>query len=519
MLNDQNIIQAVARILQRSERQLDVQKLIDSFVDTGILPQLLNRNNQIIYGRRGTGKTHVFRVLAAKLREDPRNTVVEIDCRTLGSTEQFSDHTIPLRQRCLSLFRDLLEPLHSEILDHIAENPTDSTEQALDALGQFGRVVTEPLRTYAEKMVATQENKSSGSTAGLEARISMPPAINASVASKSETSSQTQRSFEVKVDDKIIFPELSVTLERVITFADTTLHILIDEWSSLPQDIQPYLAEFIKRSLLANPLVILKIASLEQRSRFSEVVAGQSIGFELGGDISTGTDIDDYYVYDRNPKYVADFFAEILYRHLLIELPIKYLETTFAIDSAPGFIRRMFTEQPTFNELVRASEGVVRDMINIFTTAFFDAKPKKRANIDRKTVTEAARSWFEKDKSQNLDRELLATLRAIVDSVIGGKKARSFLLRKELERHPTIQKLFDARVLHLMHRGYADKDNPGLRYNIYTLDYGTYVDLIGTVKQPELEFQEFNVENSEIVVPFDDKRSIRRIILDESKLI
>jgi hypothetical protein len=67
-----------------------------------------------------------------------------------------------------------------------------------------------------------------------------------------------------------------------------------------------------------------------------------------------------------------------------------------------------------------------------------------------------------------------------------------------------------------MQRGYADKDNPGVRYNIYTIDYGAYVDLIGTSKEPELDLMER--EELDVVVPFDDKRSIRRIILHENIL-
>lgn len=103
------------------------------------------------------------------------------------------------------------------------------------------------------------------------------------------------------------------------------------------------------------------------------------------------------------------------------------------------------------------------------------------------------------------------------------------MLPRELERNSIIQRLFDARVLHLMQRGYADKDNPGTRYNIYTLDYGTYVDLINTSKQPELEllerreadlesFEGESSESEEFIVPFDDKRSIRRIVLTEEHL-
>jgi hypothetical protein len=46
--------------------------------------------------------------------------------------------------------------------------------------------------------------------------------------------------------------------------------VLIDEWSSLPLAIQPYLAEFLKRGLLPLTIVTLKIGALEYRCRFSD---------------------------------------------------------------------------------------------------------------------------------------------------------------------------------------------------------------------------------------------------------
>lgn len=90
-------------------------------------------------------------------------------------------------------------------------------------------------------------------------------------------------------------------------------------------------------------------------------------------------------------------------------------------------------------------------------------------------------------------------------------------MQREFERNGLIQRLIDARVLHLMQRGYADKDNPGVRYNIYSLDYGTYVDLIGTSKQPQIDMADGG-DSVDVVVPFDDKRSIRRIVLDPAVL-
>ncbi len=93
---------------------------------------------------------------------------------------------------------------------------------------------------------------------------------------------------------------------------------------------------------------------------------------------------------------------------------------------------------------MHASEGVVRDLINIFTKAFFDAHRRGRDSVDRRAIIEAARQWFEQDKSQHLDEQLQAVLQRIVDEVIGKRRARSFLLPRQLERHPVVQRLFDA---------------------------------------------------------------------------
>jgi len=118
MVQDQELTKAVAAIPQRSERQQDLHKLVGSFVDVGILAQVQNTNNQIIYGRRGTGKTHIFRVLGSNLAS-ATDAVVYIDARTLGSTSQFTDSSVPLSTRCTALFRDILAEIHEKLLEHI----------------------------------------------------------------------------------------------------------------------------------------------------------------------------------------------------------------------------------------------------------------------------------------------------------------------------------------------------------------------------------------------------------------
>lgn len=525
MLKDEKIIQAVASILKRAEKQQDIERLLDTYVDVGIISQLSSKNNQVVYGRRGTGKTHIFKVLSTKIAEDRKNSVVYIDARTLGSSSQFSDLDIPIKQRCISLFRDLVTEIHNSLLDSIIRNPSDYQNAAFEALNDFSTVLTKPISTVTPESLRDAKMQKNEDEKNREFGFKSNGLfkISASKSESKEIENLTDVRYKVVQEDKIIFPELSSYLNDVLIKAELYLYIFIDEWASLPIDIQPYLAEFLKRSFLPNPKVILKIASLEYRSKFctkSEPLG--HIGFELGADISADIDIDDYFVYEKNPNQITAKFADIIYKHIKCDLPANYLESKFKISSGSKLVAKLFTHKNSFEELIRASEGVIRDFICIFSMSFFDSQRKGRSNIENKSVLEAARTWFEQDKSRNISDQLQAVLGKIVSEVIGNKRARSFLIPRELESHSVIQQLFDLRLIHIMKRGYADKFNPGIRYNIYSLDYGTYVDLINTSKEPEMDLKaiptDAEIDEKDFVVPFDDKRSIRRIILTKDIL-
>ena len=50
--------------------------------------------------------------------------------------------------------------------------------------------------------------------------------------------------------------------------------------------------------------------------------------------------------------------------------------------------------------------------------------------------------------------------------------------------YPEIDQLYDARLLHVLKKGIASKDEPGRRYDVFKIDYGCYVDLITTTRAP-----------------------------------
>jgi hypothetical protein len=204
------------------------------------------------------------------------------------------------------------------------------------------------------------------------------------------------------------------------------------------------------------------VASVRKKLPFSSRANPKAIlGLELGSDISAALDIDEYYVLDRNPDQIIDMFADVLYRQLKTEAGEEFFKQV-GIVSAATLVKACFSSAEAFQELVRAAEGVIRDLINVFQIAANDSFRKKRPRIDVSSVREAASQWYNQDKAGEIDEDLRAVLQNLISNVIGEKKSRSFLGLRELEKNDMVQRLFDSRVLHLVKRGYADKENPGV---------------------------------------------------------
>lgn len=517
LLDDKRLTHAVARITERSERQKDDEVLRSTYVDTGVLPHLDNFSHQILYGRRGTGKTHVLKVLGEDFDDVPGCYSIYIDLRVLGSAHLFSDETRSASDRCVAVFKDLLGEIQARLLD-IATDPRGDGCGIEEVSNLADAIQAQSSRIDEKTVKLSSEDKRSSE---LRANVSLKADAQAGFAASNgrESKRGAEESYVEALTDTLHFSSIYHAIDNALKAMGVEhLIIMIDEWVTLPISLQPLVAEFLKRTFAPNPSTTLKIAALEYRSQFQNRAAGGSpVGFELGADIKANLDLDDYYVYERNRVKVQNVFEELIFQHMRSNLSADVV-VELGLTTSSTFRKKLFTEEATFVELVRAGEGVVRDFLGIFQAAFLKAKSSNVAKIDLHSVEEAARDWYETDKSTDLSDGQHEALRLIIDKVIGRKQSKMFMLLREHADHPMVQSLFDLRLLHLMERGYSDKRNPGLRYNIYAIDYGAYVDLKRTKSEPEGLFETAEGFDSDLsedrVVPFQDKRSIRRVILD-----
>jgi hypothetical protein len=244
--------------------------------------------------------------------------------------------------------------------------------------------------------------------------------------------------------------------------------------------------------------------------------SGDYLGVEVGADVSIDVCLDDYMVFENNEDRSTKFFKKLLYEHICAT---EVFEKGWAPDDPDAMVRKGFSRDKTFRELVRAAEGVPRDAMKIVSHAAQEAIKK---NITTEDIRKAAYKCFHRDKEQSITKEAQDLLHWIIDRVIAERDARAFLLENNVSDE-LIDELFDNRVIHLVHRNKSTHDKPGRRYDVYKIDYGCYVELITTSKAPQQFLPGLDVVDEQIVdkkdpedvvVPEDDYRSIRRAILD-----
>jgi Cdc6-like AAA superfamily ATPase len=525
LLTNDSLKQSVREMLERAERQ-DPQHLVATFVDPGGLAAALdNDNNQVLFGRRGTGKTHVLRVLEAQRRDDV--LAVFIDLRTVAETPRVGDEKLSEEIRAAILFQILMREI----------------EKAISAQRDFGRHASAELTAFraaisAVALVDETVEFFEATTTKLDDRSELGgqlgtagPSVSGSIETTAsrEDSAQNRRQGGRPVA-QIMFADVARTLRSLLVHSGITRVLLIlDEWTELPYRLQPVTADYLRRAFFAENLITIKISSVEYRSAFVTVGPHNSrVGIELGSDVGLPPRLDSQLVYQCDPDAVVLTFRKLLFRHVAVGMAIGTARTrrqrfavwrrwlrrredvlslaeqvgdtlaedhwgfTFVDRLGPNVMKQMagvstdlelvtglFTDRDggAFHELVHASQGVVRDFLSLFSKAFEFSASRGANKIDRQSIRRAARDHYEQAKARNLPVVEETVLERIFHHIESRGETDLFYLPHDVEEEQVVQALHDHRLIYLVERGKTFQGNPR-RYQQYAVDYGLYASLI-----------------------------------------
>lgn len=508
---------ALLRVPRRAEAG-QVERLADTFVDCGIVAALETVDHQVVYGRRGTGKTHALRFLAAQAC-GAGDLAVYLDLRTVGSPGGlFLAEPAGVVERAARLLVDLLGQFHESVLAAVLADDAPQADATLVARLDDLLAAISAVTITGEVATEAEEETTSGRRDSLtgQVRISASPqlSVRASGEATGDRRQRVSRAHKGVEQRALNFADIARALRALgAALGPTRVWLLLDEWSAVPPDLQPYLAEFLARCVLPLPGFTVKVATIEQQSTFRATSpSGVPVGFELGADIAADVDLDEVMVYEQDPARSRAFFAGMFHRHLTVGAGDG--GAALGLRGPEDLVRVGFADARAFDELVLAAEGVPRDAINIA------AKAASRAGAGRITLSDvraAAHAWFRADKEAALapHPQAVALLHWVIDRVIRERRARAFLVDQQDSHAPLLQVLFDARVLHLYRRGYSGQDAPGRRFDVWVIDYGAYVDLLATRYAPVGLLPAGEQEaDGHLDVPALDLRAIRRAVLD-----
>jgi hypothetical protein len=514
--------EAINRELIRLVRRADSRPsllLVDTFVDVGhLFARLSTDDHQVIYGRRGTGKTHALYYLVEYARRR-QHAAVFVDLRTSGSSGGiYNDPSRTVSERGTALLIDVLEALHSGIIDHVYGQQIDSPADELVELTDLLAATITQTRVMGEyeRELSSRHAQGSEDTTGASLSVtSKGPGLELSSKSTENDRGETEvrERFQGTERPYVHFGAISRTLGRIInTLQAKRLWVILDEWSSIPLDLQPLLADLLRRSLFPVRGITVKIGAIPDRSSFRiHYDTGDYIGFELGSDISVDVNLDDFISYAKNPQAAKEFFAQMFHARLREILPDEQLygpprkliqggqiERSKTVDR---FLNRAF-KYGAFPELVRAAEGIPRDAICIASNAAQHAGSRP---IKERQVSIAARDWCMQDKegSAVANDKAIELLHWLVDEVVGSRNSTAFFLQQDTDaQHLLVRYLYDARLLHIISKDVAANDKRGMRFTLFKLDYGLYLD-IGPGHAPPSTFRATTGQGDQWV-DFDD---------------
>jgi hypothetical protein len=474
-MSDADLNTLIVKVARRAEN-VPADVLRDAFVPMpSLMAHLESPEHHVLFGRRGTGKTHLLRYLQeAKTAEGA--LAIYLDLRKLGSPDEIvSTQRGDFAEQATGLLVDVVEHIHAGIYEQVLDDRWSGVLAAasggLDALAGAATQV----RVVGEAAVGERPDTPAGESAGRDSRTRRPE------------DSRTRQSEPGPGHRQQAYHVLLGPLSRAVgslarALAPHQLWLLIDEWSALPPDLQPLMADLLRRTFFATSGVVVKISAIHGRSRFSDSgESGVPVGLELGADTAASLDLDDFLLFRNDVASTLDFYAALLFRHLsamVVRADRPQQGAMRGIRGPDGLLARLFDGAESFHNLVLGAEGVPRDALQIAGLAAGAAHHRR---IGALHVAHATRDFFLRDKEGNIPRSAQRVFTNLIEQC-SRQQSRIIPLRRDGESNEeVIQRLYDARLIHRVRQGVSlDPQHPAEVYDVYVIDYGCFLGLLNS---------------------------------------
>jgi hypothetical protein len=425
---------------------------------SGNLGRVRSRQHQVIFGRRGSGKSCLLVHYHRSVAKTDQTFSIYIDADELKRLG-YPDVLIRLLLRITEDARQAGESRTARFFRWIVRKPSSLKTQAAEL---------RQLLNLAEQADIKRESKAGRSTTS-EAKFGKGPLSGGGKFSEEREEGTTASFKEAKLDKlERQFPDFKRNLEA--SFANSSYKaaaVIVDDFYLFPRGIQPDVLDYLHR-LLRGTSFYLKLGTVRHRTTLLRGT-DQPIG------VSPTEDVEELNL-DRTFEHF-DSTKEFLESMLDSMASQVGIETTGSFISPEGRL-----------DLTLASGGVPRDYLNIFAEAVQNARNNNQKRITPKSVYKGAGRVSYRTKLKNLREDVGDDAKRIelvfsdlVTFCLKEEKKTGFLIsqdevRSRPDAHEIIQQLMDYKLIHVVEPDTSAASGRSGRFEAYTLDFSLFME-------------------------------------------
>lgn len=511
----EKVIQRIKKSVYSNANQLNMEQCYYVCANKQVFDELLKKECQIIFGRRGTGKTTTLKAFTHYVNQVRKEEHPEDSCWYVRLDECIPNSIEIVSGALEDNIAYCVQNMLLEFTTFLMNEFTQKEKTLRPKPKKFGQVEDEILKLSQlieegkKKITLLTGTESSQHTNAKEDEFSLSANSNGQMESNHLLSKLLSMRFsfgkkagrEIKTTKdkqyvyRIDINEIRRNVEKILkTMGYRTLYICIDEFTQIDRDtattIQPKVAQVLKQLFFSSSIIVVKIASVWSEYRMQ---TRQDIGFregiELSQDIFKHNSINFDCMFDYNNEKAYQFFKDAMLNYFLFELKqeemihlpnglivsTKNVVTEESRSGLSNYLVELLFSKDSFKHLICGSQGIPR-VFGILLVACFDKlKEVKKEKVTVEIVFECIMDNYFDEVRQSIPES--SAVFTGIEAHIGKKKSRFFLL--SILDYNTVSFYFDRLVAVNALYEYASKVIPReLRntYKLYCVHYGNYLD-------------------------------------------
>lgn len=490
-----------------------------------ILDLYNSENNEIIFGRRGTGKTTVLKGLSYYVNQMPHEDenfcyAIYIDMEDIVPNKiEFA--SLPenySREVYRLILLKIIERFYN-FYDRISQNnsyynlvfySSSEIEDIADTILKLDETVKEGSTFLSGKESTNnsieetvKSNKKELMINGHSQNRSLFLNLSAAIKNSFTNTHSNTVSVSKKFEYTININEIRKLFSKLLLFCKIeNLFLCFDEFTivdkDIPQSIQIEIAQLIKDTFFRDEHITVKISSLWNKEKMQRRYFGTDRrGMELGNDIKSSVDLDE--IFFNSSLNAETFFAELLGNILLSNFSLqnynRHLSSTdnivkqreISINAGNTMIDKLFKTRNAYYQMVCGSQGIPRVFGNLLINCIANTDKLNELQITFNDVQESIISNYLQSVTKKLPEGM--ELLHIIEEFISNNKTRFFLINikdyKKIQHQ--IEGLVDANALHQYPSSNMDRKLRH-RYKLFLVHYGNYIEALKTNSCNSSEF-------------------------------